>query len=112
MTFATLSTHILELGSGSPANGVSVELLWGVDSVPIASGSTDTDGRIRSWNPDVQLEPGNYQLLFHCGEWYRSHSKDSFYPTITIHFSVLANQFHYHVPLLLNQFGYSTYRGS
>lgn len=112
MTFATLSTHILDIGNGTPASGVRVDLLRGDDLARIATGVTDTDGRIRAWNPAVNLEPGNYQLLFHSGEWYRSRSKDSFYPTITIHFSVLADQLHYHVPLLLNQFGYSTYRGS
>lgn len=112
MIFATLSTHVLDIGSGTPASGLSVDLLRGNDANTMASGVTDTDGRIRTWTPDVQLEPGDYQLRFHSGQWYRGHSKDCFYPTITIHFSVLANQSHYHVPLLLNQFGYSTYRGS
>ncbi len=112
MTLATLSTHILDIGTGTPAVGVRVELLREGEPVPIAAASTDTDGRVRTWSPDVQLEPGHYQLLFHSGEWYRSRSKESFYPIITIHFSVLVHPSHYHVPLLLNQFGYSTYRGS
>lgn len=112
MSGTTLSTHILDLRCGRPAAGVRVDLSAGDALEPLATGITDADGRIRNWNVDVTLEPGCYQLLFHTAAWYQAQSLDCFYPAIPVQFSVNAGQAHLHVPLLLNQYGYSTYRGS
>jgi 5-hydroxyisourate hydrolase len=105
---ATLSTHVLDTARGHPAAGIRVtlEALVGNESVEGASGITDEDGRFRF---DGDLEPGNYRLTFavheHLGD-------DAFYRRIPIEFFITESDEHYHVPLLLSPFGYTTYRGS
>lgn len=108
-----ITTHILDLGSGEPAAGVSVTLVKVSDgaSEVIARGTTDNDGRLMSWF-DGAAEPGHYRLRFATGAWYRQRKLETFYPEVTLDFQVADPSDHYHVPLLLNQWGYSTYRGS
>lgn len=108
-----ITTHILDLGSGCPAEGVAVTLAQhqGSHWIEIARGYTDSDGRIGQWF-DGPLTTGLYRLTFATGEYFRTQGKDCFYPQVTIDFSASDDQDHYHVPLLLNQWGYSTYRGS
>lgn len=108
-----ITTHILDLGSGKPAAGVAVTLEQVIDdrAVPIADGVTDDDGRLMSWF-DSTLESGHYRLRFDTGAWFQAQNLDTFYPEVTLNFQVSDPQAHYHVPLLLNQWGYSTYRGS
>lgn len=111
---SAITTHILELGTGQPASGVAVTLYrvsGPAQARPIAHGETDADGRIMDWFSDP-LEPGTYRLTFATGRWYQQQGKSAFYPEINIDFQVTALDVHYHVPLLLNQWGYSTYRGS
>ena len=104
-----VSTHILDTSLGRPAPGVTVELSSG--SVALASGVTDADGRVSElWNGD--LDAGVYRLQFGVGDYFRETGRQSFYPSVVIDFSIVDGEQHYHVPLLLSPFGYSTYRGS
>lgn len=99
-----ITTHVLDIALGKPAAGIDV-LLSGPEGA-IASGTTDADGRIRELGPD-QLPPGDYRLEFVTG----GYQPNGFFPRVVIEF-VVAGPEHYHVPLLLSPFGYSTYRGS
>lgn len=112
-----LSTHILNLDDGSPAEGLAVDIVpiaIGFDSATAvaASGVSDLDGRIRVWSPDVFLTPGIWELRFHAGLWFAARGERNFHPEIAIRFEVESGRQHLHVPLLLNRFGYTTYRGS
>ena len=106
-----LTTHILDINRGKPAQGVEVSLYAAADSQPIAMGVTDEDGRIGQWNQFFELPLGDYQIEFNVGDWFASRGESTLYPKVQIHFSV-ADQNHYHIPLLLSANGYSTYRGS
>lgn len=108
-----ITTHILDLGSGQPAADVAVALyrVDGRDHTEIARSSTDADGRVMAWF-DTPIEEGHYQLRFATGDWYQSKGMDTFFPEVCLDFRVTDPNAHYHVPLLLNQWGYSTYRGS
>ncbi len=106
-----LTTHVLDAAAGCPAANVAVSLGRYVDGVlePLAQGLTDDDGRA-ALGPDV-LEPGIYGLTFGTGAYFGDRGQECFYPLVTVTFTV-AERSHYHVPLLLSPFGYSTYRGS
>jgi len=109
-----LTTHVLDTSIGKPAEGITVILERNSNGEwkKIAEGITDPDGRISDLLvPDAFLEVGTYRLLFETAVYFNRQSKNTFYPKITIEFSV-TDKSHYHVPLLLNPFGYSTYRGS
>lgn len=108
-----ITTHILDLGGGRPAAGVAVSLfkVLGGNERLIAEGTTDDDGRIMSWF-DTAIEVGHYRLTFDTGTWYQDRGLDTFFPQVSLDFQVADTDAHYHVPLLLNQWGYSTYRGS
>jgi 5-hydroxyisourate hydrolase len=112
MKKAAITTHILNLDAGKPAANVRVTLHRLDTNLPLASASTDTDGRIMQWENDFELQAGSYLLYFAIGDWCAQQGKSSFYPEIQISFQVINLQEHYHVPLLLNAYGYSTYRGS
>lgn len=110
-----ISTHILDTTRGRPAQGVRVSLtrLSGDAFVDVASGQTDADGRLRTLVPDgTSPEPGTYRLQFDVGAYFATAGIEAFYPSVEITFLVKSASEHYHVPLLLNPFGYSTYRGS
>ena len=110
MTQFTLSTHVLDLDSGQPAEGLLVALATAEGDL-IGQVATDADGRIKEW-PDVsQLEGGTYSLVFEVSVWYAEREQACFYPEVRVEF-IADEARHYHVPLLLNRFGYSTYRGS
>ncbi len=105
-----ITTHILDTSIGIPAKGVNIRLEK--DGKTIAEGSTNNDGRIGDLLPkNKTLETGNYEMVFDTGSYFSKQNKKSFYPKVVIHFTVF-DKSHYHVPLLLNPFGYSTYRGS
>jgi 5-hydroxyisourate hydrolase len=108
-----ITTHILDTSAGRPASGVSVRLeLDGPNGwKEIGAGSTDTDGRLRDLL-DRDIEAGNYRLTFAVGEYFSRSVVECFFPEVTITFAVTAADEHYHVPLLVSPFGYSTYRGS
>ena len=108
-----ITTHILDLGGGRPAAGVAVSLykVQGGNESLIAEGVTDDDGRIIQWFDDP-VELGHYRLTFETGAWYQERGLETFFPQVSLDFHVSDTDAHYHVPLLLNQWGYSTYRGS
>jgi 5-hydroxyisourate hydrolase len=102
-----ISTHVLDIGAGKPAAGISVRLVRDEDE--IGSGVTNSDGRCPALVRDGEsLDPGVYRLIFDVATRY----PHSFYPEIAISFRVTDPSGHYHVPLLLSPFGYTTYRGS
>ncbi len=103
-----LTTHILNAVTGTPAAAVSVTLASASGEV-VANGLTDEDGRL-ALGPET-LSSGNYTLSFNTGAYFASSGTEAFYPSVTIAFTV-GNLPHYHVPLLLSPFAYSTYRGS
>lgn len=105
-----LSTHVLDAVSGSPAVGMAVSLQDAAGG-EVAAGVTDSDGRIGQVNTDP-LVPGIYHLVFDTGEWFSDNDIDGFYPEVDICFTVDNPDRHYHVPILLSPFAYSTYRGS
>jgi 5-hydroxyisourate hydrolase len=111
-----ITTHILDLSSGQPAKGVAVSLAVRRDGDrwdELASGVTDADGRIRDLFPRPNpLALGVYRLRFQTEAYFLARGVRAFHPSITVEFSVDDPSGHYHVPLLLSPFGYSTYRGS
>lgn len=112
---ASISTHILDTARGTPANGIRITLQrsnaahnW----EDIAMGSTNADGRVPDLVPqDKQLAAGIYRIRFDVSAYFSEHKTKSFYPYIEVVFELGADG-HYHVPLLLSPWGYSTYRGS
>jgi 5-hydroxyisourate hydrolase len=103
---ASLSTHVLDTSQGRPAEGLRISLESAEGEV-IAEGRTNQDGRVAPLGPE-SLTPGEYVVRFDTGDYL---GPDAFYPEVVVHFRAEGDQ-HYHVPLLLNPFGYSTYRGS
>ncbi|MDC7804094.1 hydroxyisourate hydrolase [Sphingomonas sp. BLCC-B65] len=103
-----LTTHVLDGAAGAPASGVDVKLL-DADGVAVASGRTDADGRL-ALGPD-ELPRGTYALVFATAPYFAARGTETFYPSVTVAFTV-ADTRHYHVPLLLSPFAYSTYRGT
>lgn len=109
-----ITTHILDTAVGKPATGVHVVLdMLGDDGAwrTVGNGVTDADGRIQDLldgAPDV----GIYRLIFSVASYFADAERSTFYPKVTVEFVVADRTEHYHVPLLLNPFGYATYRGS
>ena len=124
---SAISTHVLDIAGGCPAAGMRVRLERVASAAPgevagteqIAAATTDAGGRIASLGPEV-IEPGTYRLIFDTGRYYaqqrgnsgREAGSAAFFPEVTVTFAVADGREHYHVPLLLSPFGYSTYRGS
>ena len=114
----TLSTHVLDATTGRPAAGVQVRLECadgiGGGWVTASQGQTDGDGRLRLAGDggSAEFEPGVYRITFATGAWFAARGAASFYPEVTITFEITARDEHYHVPLLLSPYAYSTYRGS
>jgi 5-hydroxyisourate hydrolase len=108
----TVSTHVLDASTGHPAADVAVALAFAGPAggwVAVESGETDGDGRHRF---GAATEPGTYRLVFGTGAYFAARGVAAFYPEVTITFTVADPGAHYHVPLLLSPFAYSTYRGS
>ena len=109
----TISTHVLDTSTGQPAAGVPVMLYHhdGTDWMHVGGASTNADGRVNALvDPSTTASAGAYRLVFEISEYFGD--TDSFYRQITIDFVVADEQSHYHVPLLVSPYGYSTYRGS
>jgi 5-hydroxyisourate hydrolase len=104
----SVSTHVLDAGTGRPAPGIAVRLFAGADL--LAEGVTDGDGRCRL--TDAVSGAGIHRLVFATGPWFAQQARDTFYPEIVLTFDVREPAEHHHVPLLLSPFAYSTYRGS
>ena len=107
-----ITTHILDTSRGRPASGVSVTLYKSAEVEPIARGITNSDGRVGQWSKEIACVTGDYRLAFDVADYFAGLGESSFYSDIQIAFVVGDATEHYHVPLLLNPFGYSTYRGS
>jgi len=110
----SITTHVLDTSLGKPAEGIAVSLsLSKYGSLqPLARAITDADGRVRAFVPDLPLVIGTYQLVFETAAYFRAASREAFYERVTLEFHVADAVQHYHVPLLLTPFGYTTYRGS
>lgn len=114
-----LTTHVLDTAQGSPASGLRIEL-YGIDAEKralLASMTTNSDGRTdRPILPAAKFEPGIYELVFYAGEYLARTASPTpaprFLDIVPIRFGINDPDAHYHVPLLLSPFGYSTYRGS
>lgn len=110
----TLSTHVLDTALGIPAVGVGVELL--VQDAQgwrgLARTATDDNGRVLDLGSPGKLGVGTYRLVFDTASYFLRSRQRSFYPEVTVTICVTDALAHYHVPLLLSPFSYSTYRGS
>jgi len=109
-----ITTHVLDTSIGKPGEGINIKLQENKDSnwQTIGKGMTNADGRIADLlDESTLLSPATYRMVFDTGSYFSGQNKEAFYPTVVIYFDVTDNS-HYHVPLLLNPFGYSTYRGS
>lgn len=109
---STVSTHVLDACRGRPGVGVAVGLERLSDPVEtIASAVTDGDGRVGQLGPD-DLAAGTYRLVFGTADYFAETATSTFFPRVDIVFSVTSSSEHYHVPVLLSPFAFSTYRGS
>ena len=108
-----ITTHVLDTSRGRPAVGVPVALERAVDSGwrIVARGTTDDDGRVGDLLTSV-VQAGRYRLTFDTAAYFHAVGDAGFYPEVSVTFVVGQGAEHYHVPLLLSPFGYSTYRGS
>ena len=109
-----ITTHILDTTKGKPAQGVTIILYQGGNDkwTEKARGITNADGRISDLlKKDVLLEHGIYKMRFEVKEYFDKDRVTAFYPYVEIIFDITTKE-HYHIPLLLNPYGYSTYRGS
>lgn len=108
----TLSSHVLDTTLGKPVEGLALTLT--MPNGDKLEGKTDRDGRFKNWalQNGQGFEAGVYNLRFHCSSYLIEVHGKSFYPHIDIAFELENNGGHYHVPLLISPFGYSSYRGS
>jgi 5-hydroxyisourate hydrolase len=104
----SLSTHVLDVSTGRPAAGLRVTL-ESADGNVLAEALTDDDGRVGAFADDLAAE--DHLIRFDTGTWFAGRGTTAFYPEVVVTFTVGADE-HYHVPLLLSPYGYSTYRGS
>ena len=110
-----ITTHVLDTSKGQPAEGIKISLQrpsaqdqW----ENITSGVTNSDGRVANFMSDDQvIEPGIYRMLFDTKSYFEKYNTKAFYPEVPVIFEITDTE-HYHIPLLLSPFGYSTYRGS
>jgi 5-hydroxyisourate hydrolase len=112
---SAITTHVLDTARGKPAGGIPITLEWkNPDGAfeRVGAGSTDADGRLRDLLKDIALSTGIYRITFDVAAYHRAVDVESFYPEVSVVFVVKDAGAHYHVPLLLSPFGFSTYRGS
>jgi 5-hydroxyisourate hydrolase len=119
MSQGYLTTHVLDTARGLPAGGLQIVLSRITDAGPaeIARMTTNADGRTDApILPKGQFAVGTYELTFHAGNYLRATGQDGteplFLDIVPIRFGITDAEAHYHVPLLLSPYGYSTYRGS
>jgi 5-hydroxyisourate hydrolase len=108
---SAITTHVLDAVKGKPAAEIAIRLEKYLDEtwISLGVGATDNDGRCRDLCPDAG--DGVYRLTYAVGAYFEQHGRSSIYPEITITFSVNGKD-HYHIPLLLSDNSYTTYRGS
>jgi 5-hydroxyisourate hydrolase len=109
-----ITTHVLDTAAGKPGAGIAIELdhadpagAWQL----VGAGVTDDDGRLRTLTA-AAVDPGTYRIRFATAAYFAVRGVTGFFPAVEIQFTVGDGAQHYHVPLLLSPFGYSTYRGS
>jgi len=111
-----ITTHVLDTARGRAAAGVQVLLEFrgdGGDWQSISRGTTDVDGRLKTLYPDSRpLTSGVYRLTFDTDSYFEAQGINAFYPEVVVVFETTPGEKHYHVPLLVSPFGYSTYRGT
>ncbi len=107
-----ITTHILDTSLGTPAQGVSVLLYSEKIEDPLASGITNEDGRVLDLLDPGTLEQGVYRIEFNTISYFQAKNIPTFFPKVVIYFEIVSTDQHYHVPLLISPYGYSTYRGS
>jgi len=110
----SISTHVLDITRGRPAKDLPITIARkeGDAFTTLKSGKTDADGRIKDLVPEGSLVTGVYRITFDTGAYFAALGTEGFYPEASIVFTINNAEQHYHVPLLLSPFGYSTYRGS
>ena len=111
---SAITTHVLDTASGRPAAGmrVTLEAQAGEEWTPVGGGVTDADGRVPGLVPDGAVGKGVHRITFFTGDWFAAEGIDGFYPLVTVVCQIDDPSAHYHIPLLLSPYGYSTYRGS
>jgi 5-hydroxyisourate hydrolase len=110
-----ITTHILDIATGNPARQVPIalHLLHGEEWLEVGSGITNEDGRIPDLCAQQQvLAAGTYRMRFDTAAYFKESGDPVFYPWAEVVFNIDGDGQHYHIPLLLSPFGYSTYRGS
>ena len=111
----SISTHVLDASLGRPARGMDLTLAqWGAAGpwTTLRTGTTDDDGRCPALTADLDVPAGIYRLTFGTGDYFARVGTETFYPVVELTFAVTDPGAHYHVPLLLSPFAFSTYRGS
>lgn len=109
-----ITTHVLDTALGRPGKGIAIELerddsgVWHL----IGGGVTDDDGRLRTLTPPGPVQPATYRIRFQTAAYFAAQNTQGFFPVVEILFTVVDGNAHYHVPLLLSPYGFSTYRGS
>ncbi|MBA6251874.1 MULTISPECIES: hydroxyisourate hydrolase [unclassified Colwellia] len=119
-----ITSHILDTSRGKPAAGITISLFelkgsndgdsniqaqWSL----LAQGQTNSDGRVPALLEKERILPaGSYRVHFAVSDYFNALNEQAFYPYVDIVFDISGDGEHYHIPLLLTAFGYSTYRGS
>jgi hydroxyisourate hydrolase len=114
LKMSQVTTHVLDTSAGKPGKNISVQLMQNENNewISIAQGVTNADGRVADLLPEEKnLSAGTYKIVFDTGNYYATQNIKTFYPAVEILFTIFDDS-HYHVPLLISPFGYSTYRGS
>lgn len=110
-----ISVHVLNLQTGLPNDGVKVvlEKQEGDQWMKLSDGITNQDGRISALYPTGEkIVPGNYKITFETGDYYKNHNQNTFFTNVPVVIQISKVDGHYHIPLLLSPYGYSTYRGN
>ena len=114
LKISQITTHVLDTAVGLPVKNISIRLQAKINNSwqTISQGITNADGRIPDLLPQERsLKPDTYKMVFDTGSYYANQNLKTFYPEVEIQFSTF-DETHYHVPLLINPFGFNTYRGS
>ena len=110
-----ITTHVTDTSQGCTAEGITVilEIRQSSEWVPVGRGTTDSKGRLTTLTEGLTVVPGTYRLTFDIGTYHREQGLTvPFFPEVKIAFNVRDTNDHYHVPLLLSPYGYTTYRGA
>jgi 5-hydroxyisourate hydrolase len=113
---SSITSHVLDTAAGRPAAGITVVVAIGIGAdrwTELGRGITDDKGRIARFDPQLApLEKGLYRLRFLTAAYYKATGVSGFYPEVDVTIEIADPAQHYHIPLLLSPYGYTTYRGS